>query len=59
MKHGKILVLGATGNLGAYSAVQLKNEGFDVVAAGKRKSDNDFFEDMGIPYYSVDITKKK
>lgn len=58
MKHGKILVLGATGNLGAYSAVQLKNEGFDVVAAGKRKSDNDFFEDMGIPYYSVDITKK-
>ena len=25
-------------------------------ATGKRKSDNGFFEDMGIPYYSVDIT---
>ena len=27
MKKGKVLVLGATGNLGAYSAVALKNAG--------------------------------
>lgn len=54
----KILVLGATGNLGAYSAVALKDAGYDVVAAGKRASDNGFFESIGIPYYSVDITDK-
>ena len=53
----RVLVLGATGNLGAYSAVALKDAGYDVVAAGKRKTDNGFFEDLGIPYYSVDITK--
>ncbi len=52
----RVLVLGATGNLGAYSAVALKNAGFDVVAAGKRKSDNGFFETKGIKYFSIDIT---
>ncbi|MFZ2462166.1 MAG: NAD(P)-dependent oxidoreductase [Caldibacillus thermoamylovorans] len=56
MKKGKVLVLGATGNLGAYSAVGLKNAGYDVIATGKRKSDNGFFEDLGISYYSIDIT---
>ena len=47
----KVLVLGATGNLGAYSALALKDAGFDVVACGKRHSDNGFFEEKGIPYY--------
>lgn len=56
MSKEKILVLGATGNLGAYSALALKEAGYDIIATGKRKSDNGFFEDMGIPYYSVDIT---
>lgn len=56
MSKEKILVLGATGNLGAYSALALKEAGYDIIATGKRKSDNEFFEDMGIPYYSVDIT---
>lgn len=56
MSKEKILVLGATGNLGAYSALALKEAGYDIIATGKRKSDNGFFEDMGITYYSVDIT---
>ena len=55
----KVLVLGATGNLGAYSAIALKEAGFDVIACGKRKSDNNFFAEKGIPYYSVDITEKQ
>ncbi len=54
----KVLVLGATGNLGAYSAVALKNAGFDVIASGKRPSDNGFFAELDIPYYSIDITDK-
>jgi nucleoside-diphosphate-sugar epimerase len=52
----KVLVLGATGNLGAYSTIALKDAGFDVVAAGKRESDNGFFQEKGIRYYSIDIT---
>lgn len=52
----KVLVLGATGNLGAYSTIALKDAGFEVIAAGHRKSDNGFFEEQGIPYYSLDIT---
>lgn len=58
MNKEKVLVLGATGNLGAYSAIALKEAGYDVVAAGHRSSDNNFFEDRGIPYYSFDITDK-
>lgn len=54
---GKVLVLGATGNLGAYSAVALKDAGFDIIATGKRKSDNGFFQEKGIEYISLDITK--
>lgn len=59
MKKIKVLILGATGNLGAYSAVALKNAGYDVIAAGKRDSDNGFYKDLEIPYYSVDITNKE
>ncbi len=59
MKAKKVLVLGATGNLGAYSALALKEAGFEVVACGKREQDNHFFEDHGIPYYSVNITEKE
>ncbi len=58
-KKETVLVLGATGNLGAYSALALKNAGFNVIAAGKRASDNGFFGDKGIEYISVDITEKE
>lgn len=54
----RVLVLGATGNLGAYSTIALKNAGYEVIAAGHRSSDNGFFTDQGIPYYSFDITDK-
>lgn len=46
----KALVFGVTGQLGCYSALALKNAGFDVVAVGRRISDNDFFKDYGIEY---------
>ena len=59
MKKSTVLVLGATGNLGAYSALALKDAGFNVIASGKRESDNDFFKEKGIMYVSVDITKKE
>lgn len=58
MSKDVILVLGATGNLGAYSTIALKKAGYNVIAAGKRKSDNGFFVEQGIPYYSIDITNQ-
>lgn len=53
----KIIVFGATGTLGANIATHLHRLGYEVVAVGHRKSDNGFFADFGIPYYSVDISK--
>lgn len=55
MEKKKIVVFGATGNIGAYSAVHLKEQGYDVIAVGRRKSDNGFFATKGMEYYSVDI----
>lgn len=54
----KIVVFGATGNLGAHISLHLKSIGYDVIAVGHRKSDNGFFSDYGIPYYSINIEDK-
>ena len=53
-----IVVFGATGNLGAYIAVDLKAHGYNVIAAGHRKSDNGFFASHGMDYVSIDINDK-
>ena len=55
----KVLVFGATGNLGAPIAVYLKENGYDVIAVGHRTSDNGFFGEIGIPYYSVNIEREE
>ena len=52
---GKIILFGATGLVGAYTAIHLKENGYDVVAVGHRKSDNGFFKENGIDYFSLDI----
>lgn len=52
-----ILVLGATGTLGAYITLHFKDKGYEVIAAGHRKSDNGFFGEHGMEYYSIDISK--
>ena len=54
-----VVVFGATGNLGAYVAIDLKNHGYDVIATGHRKSDKGFFATHGIKYVSLDINKKE
>ena len=38
----KAIVFGATGQLGCYSALALKENGFDTVAVGRRNSDGGF-----------------
>ena len=46
----KVLVLGATGMLGGYSAVALRKSGHEIVACGRRKSDNGLFVAHGCRY---------
>lgn len=56
----KIVVFGATGGIGAYTLLHLLDQSkYELVAVGHRKSDNGFFEEKGIPYYSVDIADFK
>ena len=56
---GKIIIFGATGTVGVYTSLQLRKDGYNVVAVGKRISDNGFFSDYGIDYFSVDISKRE
>lgn len=57
----KIVVLGATGNTGAYLTEYLCEKadetGFEVVAAGRRKTG--FFSRYGIDYVSVDMANRE
>ncbi len=46
----KVIVFGATGQLGCYAAMELKDQGYDVVAVGRRTSDGGFFESRGMTY---------
>lgn len=53
-----ILITGATGSVGVYTSLALKEAGYQVIALGHRKSDNGFFAENGMKYYSVDIKDK-
>lgn len=52
----RVLVFGATGTVGAYTAVYLKEAGYEVIASGRRSSDNGFFGSLGMRYIPVDVT---
>jgi nucleoside-diphosphate-sugar epimerase len=58
MCKGKVVIFGATGTVGAYSAVLLAQHGYEVVGVGRRKDDGGFFETIDGSYYSVDISDK-
>lgn len=51
----RVVVFGATGSLGAYISMHLHKLGYDVIPVGHRKNDNGFFNEYGMPYYSVNI----
>ena len=53
----KIIVLGATGGIGAYTIMHLLEANrYELIAVGHRISDNGFYESYGIPYFSIDIS---
>lgn len=52
----RIIIFGATGGIGAYTALHLiENQEYQVIAVGHRKSDNGFYKQYGIQYLSVNI----
>lgn len=57
-KMKKVVLFGATGTVGAYAAIALQQAGYDVIAVGRRKSDNGFFENSGMVYVSMDIADR-
>lgn len=46
----RVVVLGATGQLGAYSAKRLIDSGYNVVAVGRRENDCGFWKSVGAEY---------
>ncbi len=54
-----VIVFGATGKVGCYTSLYLKEKGYNVIACGHRENDNGFFADYNIPYYSVDFMKQE
>lgn len=51
-----IVIFGATGGIGAYTALHLAQTGlYNIVAVGHRNYDNGFFAKYGIEYKSADI----
>ena len=55
----RVLLFGATGTIGAYTALYLKTRGYNVVALGRRASDNGFFAFHGIPYHSIELEREE
>lgn len=59
MSKKKIVLFGATGNVGSYvlkyALDYFVEKDFEIIASGRRQTD--FFSKRGIPYYSVDISK--
>ena len=55
-KIKRVIVFGATGAVGAYTVMDLINNGYKVIAVGARKSDNGFFAQYNVPYFSIDIS---
>lgn len=55
----RVVVFGATGNLGANISMHLHKIGYDVIAVGHRKNDNGFFADYGMSYYSVNVENER
>ncbi len=55
----KVVVFGATGNLGAYITSYLNENDYEIIAVGHRNSDNGYFSSKGMSYYSVNIKDPK
>ena len=54
----RVILFGATGLCGLYTSIYLKNNGYDVIAVGRRVDKNSFFKKNNIEYFDCDIKNK-
>lgn len=54
-----VLIIGATGYVGRYLSIYLKNEGYDVLALGRSKKVQAFFEENDVPFQYFDMDDAK
>jgi len=54
-----IIVSSATGFIGRYLVDQLVKDGREVLAAGRSKSGEAYYQEIGIPFVRLDITEKR
>lgn len=54
-----ILVIGATGYVGRYFCVEMVNRGIDVLALGRNKRVQAFFEENQVPFQYFDLQDQK
>ncbi len=57
MNKKKVIICGATGYVGRYLSVELKNQGYDVLALGRNRKILDFLATQGVPVMDFDILK--
>lgn len=57
----RVIIFGATGNVGShvlkYASEYFDKKEYEVIASGRRETD--FFDRMGIRYFSVDLSRKE
>ncbi len=53
-----ILIIGATGYVGRYLSIFLKEEGYDILALGRSKRVQMFFKENNIPFQFFDINEQ-
>jgi len=54
----KVLIIGATGSIGLSLTSQLNESGYKIIATGYKQRDLEFYNNKGIEYFSIDISKK-
>ena len=56
---GKILIFGATGYVGRYLSVYLKEKGYDILGLGRSQKVQSFFIDNNIPFQYFDFNDEQ
>ena len=59
MEQKKVIVFGAAGFVGSYLTDELVRQGYKVLASDISRFGEVYYKEQGIPYVSIDITKRE
>jgi len=54
-----ILITGAYGFIGVYLVDELRRQGYQVLASGRRNIAAEYFKQRGVPYVALDVTREE